>query len=105
MSTYDSLTDYNYNSCCEQIMYGFKDVVGFVARGMSINGLKFTPGISLNSKTDNKGQGYITPELAMENFESNFLIVGRDIYESNDVTSILENYLTVIKKNIIFSTD
>ena len=46
--------------------------------------LLFTPGINLSDSGDGKGQQYNSPEHAFTQLQTDFIIVGRGIYKSDD---------------------
>lgn len=54
--------------------------------------LYMTPGIQLQSGNDSLGQQYNTPTSAIEQNGSDVIIVGRGIYEAEDVVSAAEQY-------------
>ena len=54
--------------------------------------LLFTPGINLAEAGDDKGQQYNTPEYAFEQLETDFIIVGRGIYKSQDAEKAALTY-------------
>ncbi|GAG05811.1 unnamed protein product, partial [marine sediment metagenome] len=70
-------------------------VVGFIGAGSNPEELKkladqtepefilFTPGVKIDSTSDNLGQRYATPEMAI-NAGSDIIITGRGIYKSED---------------------
>lgn len=62
-------------------------VAGFIAQKKLSNEpqwLHMTPGVQMNKEKDNLGQRYITPEIAIQENETDVIIVGRGIYESPD---------------------
>jgi len=64
------------------------NLLGYIAQERIIpNQLIFTPGININATQDNMGQRYKTPE----NTESDFYIIGRGIYQSeNPLETVIE---------------
>ena len=105
MSSSGALTDLNYQDRCKNFVYNYSDVVGIVSQEFSVdNGLlKFTPGINLIDKGDNRGQQYNTPEWAIQELGSNFLIIGRGLYQSADPISELEKYLSQVRDTGLFN--
>jgi len=95
MSSEGSLTDKNYINNCEKFLYKYPNVVGVVSQKfIPKNGLlKFTPGIHLSQNGDDKGQRYKTPEYAINELKSDFLIIGRGLYLSEDPKNELKKYL------------
>jgi uridine monophosphate synthetase len=70
-------------------------VMGFIARERLIESpdfLYFTPGVSLSSDEDLLGQQYLTPREAILNHGSDIIIVGRGIYEAEDIEKTVEQY-------------
>lgn len=64
-------------------------VMGFIGQGpVHPNFLTFTPGISLDVTTDHKGQSYRHPDEV----DSDIFIVGRGIYESDNVEKAAIRY-------------
>ena len=95
MSTKDTLTDQNYCKKATDIIQKHKDIViGAVAQSYDLPGglLKFVPGVNLNSKSDNIGQKYQTPQSVISQRNADFLIVGRGIYQSDDPYLACEKY-------------
>ena len=99
MSSEGALTDKNYIAKCKSFMYQYSDVIGAVCQTemMENNLLKFTPGINLSSTKDNKGQNYNSPKFAIENLQSDFLIVGRGLYEAQNPAEEIEKYLSEVR--------
>lgn len=103
MSSKGSLTDENYINNCKLFLNKYSCVVGAVCKTISLDEylLKFTPGIHLSSTSDNKGQQFNTPKFAIENLKSNFLIVGRGLYKTENPEISIQEYLAEIR-NLIF---
>ena len=49
-------------------------------------------GVNLENKGDGKGQQYNTPEYVFKNLHTDFMIVGRGIYKSEDAEKSALNY-------------
>lgn len=105
MSSKGALTDNDYIEKCKLFLYNYADVIGAVCQNTSLkNGfLKFTPGINLSAKEDNKGQNYNSPSHAIKNLESDFLIIGRGLYLSENPKNEIDNYLSEVRKMDFFS--
>ncbi|WHF51653.1 orotidine-5'-phosphate decarboxylase [Chryseobacterium gotjawalense] len=85
MSSKGTLTDSSYREEATKIALSHPNVFGGVAQNKIPNELLlFTPGINLADSGDGKGQQYNTPEHAFAQLETDFIIVGRGIYKSND---------------------
>ncbi|HSX38741.1 MAG TPA: orotidine-5'-phosphate decarboxylase [Chlamydiales bacterium] len=70
-------------------------VMGFIARKRLLeypDFLYFTPGVSLSSANDLLGQQYLTPREAILNNGSDIIIVGRGIYESDNIQKTAKQY-------------
>jgi uridine monophosphate synthetase len=104
MSSKGALTDEHYIEQCKTFIHKYSAVVGAVCQKTALENdlLKFTPGISLNNKEDNKGQQFNTPTYAINNLKAHFLIIGRDIYQSTDPLSVVENYLIEVNNTSLF---
>lgn len=96
MSTKDTLTDKNYVKQAAKIAEEHKDaVVGIVAQKRLTNDmgiLQFTPGINLKTKADNAGQVYNSPDIAFAERGTDFMIVGRGIYQAEDIVEAAKTY-------------
>lgn len=96
MSTSDTLTDESYMKKATTIGEENKDcVIGFVAQQKLTNDfglLQFTPGIHLESKGDNRGQTYNTPAIAFSERGTDFIIVGRGIYQAENPLAAAKKY-------------
>lgn len=85
MSSKGTLTDANYREEATKIALSHPNVFGGVSQNKIPNELLlFTPGINISDSGDGKGQQYNTPEHAFKQLETDFIIVGRGIYKSND---------------------
>lgn len=100
MSSKGSLTDDHYINKCKEFIGKYNSVVGAVCQTTNLDGnlLKFTPGINISSVGDSKGQVFNTPQYAINNLSSNFLIIGRGIYESKNPKESIDFYLEEINK-------
>ncbi len=105
MSSKGALTDNDYIEKCKQFLYNYADVIGAVCQNTTLKTgfLKFTPGINLSAKEDNKGQNYNSPSHAIENLQSDFLIIGRGLYLSDNPKKEIDNYLSEVRKMDFFS--
>ena len=101
MSTQDTLTDSHYCKKAMQVINKHKDaVIGVVAQSHPAPDdlLKFTPGINLDVKGDNKGQSYNSPEIAFTKYKTDFIIVGRGIYQATDSADAARRYKEIAWK-------
>ena len=93
MSSKGSLTDANYREEATKIALSHPNVFGGVSQNKIPNELLlFTPGINLADSGDGKGQQYNTPEHAFTQLETDFIIVGRGIYKSDDAEKSALSY-------------
>ena len=93
MSSKGTLTDDFYISKALNVAENSSNVLGIVAqRKISENLLLFTPGVNMSSAGDAKGQQYNTPERVFQNIHTDFMIVGRGIYQSANPKESAENY-------------
>ena len=104
MSSKGALTDAAYIRNCSRFLYNYADVAGLVCQHyLPEKGLlKFTPGISLADKSDNKGQQYNDPAFAMQQLRSDFLIIGRGLYAAADPAREAEKYLQAVRETGFF---
>jgi uridine monophosphate synthetase len=104
MSSQGALTDKHYMDNCKKFMYKYSDVLGGVCQTFEIDTpfLKFTPGVNLASKGDDKGQQYNTPEFVIETLRSDFLIIGRGLYASTQPEVEIEKYLAAVRSCDIY---
>lgn len=85
MSSKGTLTDDFYINQALNVSQKSNNVIGVVAqRQVPDEVLLFTPGVSLVSKGDSKGQQYNTPERVFKLYHTDFMIVGRGIYLSHN---------------------
>ncbi|WP_185869720.1 orotidine-5'-phosphate decarboxylase [Blattabacterium cuenoti] len=94
MSSYGKLSDDNYIRKALNISIKNPKVIGTVAqRKVDDRLLLFTPGIHFsNSENNNFGNKYIDPNQAFEKNGSDFIIVGKAIYQSNNPKIMAEKY-------------
>lgn len=93
MSSKGTLTDQNYREEATKIAQSHPNVFGGVSQNKIPNDLLlFTPGISLSDSGDGKGQQYNSPEHAFTQLQTDFIIVGRGIYKSDDAEKSALNY-------------
>ncbi|MCG2792175.1 MAG: orotidine-5'-phosphate decarboxylase [Weeksellaceae bacterium] len=85
MSSEGALTDSHYREEALKVIENHPNVIGCVAQNeISDQLLLFTPGVHLGEKGDDKGQQYHSPEHVIRNYGTDFIIVGRGIYKSDD---------------------
>ena len=85
MSSKGTLTDQNYREEATKVAQSHPNVFGGVSQNEIPNELLlFTPGINLADSGDGKGQQYNSPEHAFTQLQTDFIIVGRGIYKSED---------------------
>lgn len=95
MSSKGTLTDDYYITKALNVAENSSNVLGVVAqRQVSDELLLFTPGVNLSSKGDNKGQQYNTPERVFKAYHTDFMIVGRGIYQSANAKESASEYQT-----------
>ncbi len=96
MSTKDTLTDDSYVKKAAKIAETYQDtVVGIVAQERLIDDLgllQFTPGINLEVKSDQAGQVYNSPDVAFTERGTDFMIVGRGIYQAENPLEAAKSY-------------
>lgn len=85
MSSQGTLTDSHYREEAMKVIENHPNIIGCVAQNqISDNLLLFTPGVNLGTTGDDKGQQYNSPEHVIKNYNTDFIIVGRGIYKSDD---------------------
>lgn len=95
MSSKGTLTDDYYITKALNVAEKSSNVLGVVAqRQVADELLLFTPGVNLSSKGDNKGQQYNTPERVFNAYHTDFMIVGRGIYQSANAKESAVEYQT-----------
>ncbi|MDP2453544.1 MULTISPECIES: orotidine-5'-phosphate decarboxylase [unclassified Kaistella] len=93
MSSKGTLTNTDYREEATKIALSHPNVFGGVCQNKIPNELLlFTPGINLADEGDGKGQQYNTPEHAFTQLETDFIIVGRGIYKSDDAEKSALSY-------------
>ena len=93
MSSKGTLTDQNYREEATKVAQSHPNVFGGVSQNKIPNELLlFTPGINLSDSGDGKGQQYNSPEHAFTQLQTDFIIVGRGIYKSEDAEKSALNY-------------
>ena len=98
LSSKNNLIDKVYSCKIKDMADKFKNIVGFICQGKVEDGyFNCSPGVKLNldsdgsSLTDLRGQQYNTPET-MKNRGTDTFIVGRGIYESEDIEKTAKLY-------------
>jgi len=94
MSTKDNLMTKEYREKALEVASNNTPYVSGIVSQQNLSNelLTFTPGISVKNNEDGKGQSYNTPDKAMEK-GSDFLIIGRSIYESENPKKVIEEIL------------
>lgn len=95
MSSKGTLTDDYYITKALNVAENSSNVLGVVAqRQVADELLLFTPGVNLSSKGDSKGQQYNTPERVFKAYHTDFMIVGRGIYQAVNAKEAAVEYQT-----------
>jgi len=85
MSSEGTLTDSHYREEALKVIENHPSIIGCVAQNqVSDQLLLFTPGVNLGTSGDDKGQQYNSPEHVIKNYNTDFIIVGRGIYKSDE---------------------
>lgn len=85
MSSKGTLTDAHYREEAMKIIETHPNVMGCVAQNqVKEDILLFTPGVNLATSGDDKGQQYNTPDYVFSQLHTDFMIVGRGIYKSEN---------------------
>jgi len=92
MSSQGTLTDAHYQEEGLKIVEEQPNIMGCVAQKINKKMLLFTPGVSLEHAGDDKGQQYNTPDHVFDNLHTDFIIVGRGIYQAEDAEKSSKNY-------------
>lgn len=93
MSSKGTLTDHHYFEQALPIAQSHPSIIGGVSqKPVTEDLLLFTPGVSLESGDDGKGQLYNTPEHVFTNLGTDFMIVGRGIYKAEDAEKAAVEY-------------
>ncbi|PIF47365.1 orotate phosphoribosyltransferase [Chryseobacterium sp. 52] len=85
MSSKGALTTASYREEALKVALSHPNVIGGVSQNQIPEELLlFTPGVNLADSGDGKGQQYNTPEHVFKMLHTDFIIVGRGIYKSED---------------------
>ncbi|NIF04072.1 orotate phosphoribosyltransferase [Chryseobacterium sp. Tr-659] len=85
MSSKGALTTASYREEALKIASSHPNVIGGVSQNkIPEELLLFTPGVNLADSGDGKGQQYNTPEHVFKTLHTDFIIVGRGIYKSDN---------------------
>lgn len=93
MSSKGTLTTNSYREEALKVSLSHPNVIGGVSQNQIPEELLlFTPGVNLADSGDGKGQQYNTPEHVFKNLHTDFIIVGRGIYKSENPESAAVTY-------------
>ena len=93
MSCEGTLTNAHYQEEGLKVVENQPNIMGCVAqKKISKEMLLFTPGISLEQAGDDKGQQYNTPDHVFHNLHTDFIIVGRGVYQVEDAEKASKSY-------------
>jgi uridine monophosphate synthetase len=94
MSTKGNLITKEYTQSVIDMANNMDNISGFVGQNCIKDDryINFTPGVSMSSKLDSKGQTYRTPEDVMLNGNTSVIIVGSDIYSSDNPEERVREY-------------
>jgi uridine monophosphate synthetase len=93
MSSKGTLTDDYYIGKALNVAESASNVMGVVAqRKVSDDLLLFTPGVNISTTGDSKGQQYNTPDRVFKVYHTDFMIVGRGIYQSANAKETAVEY-------------
>ncbi|MFV0237034.1 MAG: orotidine-5'-phosphate decarboxylase [Flavobacteriales bacterium] len=93
MSSKGTLTSKSYVDAAKRIAMKNPQVIGGVAQSkLPEELLLFTPGVNFEITGDNLGQQYNTPEKVFKEYETDFIIVGRGIYQAENATEAAQQY-------------
>ncbi|WP_312088649.1 orotidine-5'-phosphate decarboxylase [Chryseobacterium sp.] len=96
MSSKGTLTSNNYREEALKIALSHPNVIGGVSQNpIPEEILLFTPGVNLADSGDGKGQQYNTPEHVFKTLHTDFIIVGRGIYKSENPEQAASQYKSV----------
>ncbi|WP_106914692.1 orotidine-5'-phosphate decarboxylase [Chryseobacterium aurantiacum] len=85
MSSKGTLTTASYREEALKVALSHPNVIGGVSQNkIPEDLLLFTPGVNLADSGDGKGQQYNTPEHVFKTLHTDFIIVGRGIYKSDN---------------------
>lgn len=94
LSTNSQLFNNEYKKFVSELSLKNDNVIGIVCQNkMTNNKLNIVPGISTDTKTDNKGQNYNLPKD--KNFADIF-VIGRSIYKSNNPLEKIKNIISLL---------
>lgn len=95
MSSKGALTTASYREEALKVAQSHPNVIGGVSQNkLPEELLLFTPGVNLADSGDGKGQQYNTPEHVFKTLHTDFIIVGRGIYKSEDAEDAAVTYKT-----------
>ncbi|PIZ94946.1 MAG: orotidine-5'-phosphate decarboxylase [Candidatus Magasanikbacteria bacterium CG_4_10_14_0_2_um_filter_37_12] len=98
MSSKGNLATGDYTQESLKMAEEHKDfVIGFITMRKLLDDpgfINMTPGVNLQTGTDNLGQQFKTPDLVIRENESDIIIVGRGIYEADDPITEAQKYRT-----------
>ncbi|CAD7810145.1 Orotate phosphoribosyltransferase [Chryseobacterium aquaeductus] len=95
MSSKGTLTTNSYREEALKIALSHPNVIGGVSQNeLPEDMLLFTPGVNLADSGDGKGQQYNTPSHVFKTLHTDFIIVGRGIYKSENPEEAALNYKT-----------
>ncbi|WP_426479910.1 orotidine-5'-phosphate decarboxylase [Chryseobacterium sp. CBSDS_008] len=95
MSSKGTLTTASYREEALKVALSHPNVIGGVSQNkIPEELLLFTPGVNLADSGDGKGQQYNTPEHVFNTLHTDFIIVGRGIYQSHDPEASAITYKT-----------
>ncbi|MDL1914159.1 MAG: orotate phosphoribosyltransferase [Bergeyella sp.] len=94
MSSSGALTRREYFLEAQKIAESHPNIIGGVTQHPLQHDslLVFTPGVHLESKTDKKGQQYHSPREVFKRIYTDFIIVGRGIYATENPVKMAEKY-------------
>ncbi|QQV03328.1 MULTISPECIES: orotidine-5'-phosphate decarboxylase [Chryseobacterium] len=93
MSSKGTLTSNNYREEALKVALSHPNVIGGVSQNpIPEDILLFTPGVNLADSGDGKGQQYNTPEHVFKTLHTDFIIVGRGIYKSENPETAAATY-------------
>jgi len=93
MSSKGTLTTNSYREEALKIALSHPNVIGGVSQNaIPEDLLLFTPGVNLADSGDGKGQQYNTPEHVFKTLHTDFIIVGRGIYKSDNPEQAATTY-------------
>jgi orotidine 5'-phosphate decarboxylase subfamily 1 len=96
MSSAGNLAYGEYTQKTLEMAESYRDfVIGFITTRKLVNQpyfINFTPGINLESASDDLKQQYVTPKKAIIENGTDIIIVGRGIYHAADPIAVAKNY-------------